>query len=70
MMISSTPKLPPLQIIRHLKQLSTIRIWETHEQLLKKHFYRERTFWTDGYFVASVGNIRQETVRQYIENQG
>ena len=70
MMISTTPQLSPLQIIRYLKQLSTIRIWETHEQLLNKHFYREKTFWTDGYFVASVGNISQETVRQYIENQG
>ena len=27
-------------------------------------------FWTKGYFVSSVGNVSQETIQRYIENQG
>ena len=70
MLISSEPKISPLQIVRRLKQMSTIAIWKKHKEYLSHIFYRERTFWTDEYFVASVGNVSQETIRRYIENQG
>lgn len=70
MMICSEPKLSPLQIVRRLKQMSTTAIWETHENYLRIVFYRENTFWTDGYFVSSIGNVSQETIKKYIENQG
>ena len=36
---------------------------------LRKHFWKEHTFWTDGYFVCSVGNVSEEMLRKYIENQ-
>ena len=36
----------------------------------KKHFWKERTFWSDGYFCCTIGNASQETIRQYIESQG
>ena len=70
MMIRSEPKLSSLQIVRRLKQMSTTAIWKKHENYLKQVFYRENTFWTDGYFVSSVGNVSKETIRKYIENQG
>ena len=83
MMICSEPKLSPLQIVRRLKQMSTTAIWKRHENQMsttaiwKRHenylrhvFYWENTFWTDGYFVSSVGNVSQETIKKYIENQG
>lgn len=70
MMVSSPPKLSPLSIVRRLKQESTIRIWRIHEETLHRIYWRERTFWTDGYFVSSVGNVSQETIKHYIENQG
>lgn len=69
MMVSSQPKLSPLSIVRRLKQESTIRIWRMHEDTLHRIYWRERTFWTDGYFVSSVGNVSQETIKHYIENQ-
>ena len=27
-------------------------------------------FWTDGYFACSVGNVSEEMLKRYIENQG
>ena len=66
MMICSEPKLSPLQIVRRLKQMSTTATWKKHENYL----YRENTFWADGYFVSSVQNVSQETIKKYIENQG
>jgi len=70
MMVRSEPKLSPLQIVRRIKQMSTKAIWEKHENYLRHIFYKENTFWTDGCFVSSVGNVSQETIRKYIENQG
>ena len=30
----------------------------------------ERTFFTDGYFVSTIGEVSAETLRKYIQNQG
>ena len=57
------------QKIRRLKQESTRELWNRHPEWLCKHFWKERTFWSDGYFVCSIGEASPETVRRYIENQ-
>jgi REP element-mobilizing transposase RayT len=31
--------------------------------------WKERTFWSDGYFCCSIENVSQETIRPYIESQ-
>lgn len=36
---------------------------------LSKCFWKERTFFSDGYFLASIGNVSQEILKEYIENQ-
>ena len=70
MMVRSEPKLSPLQIVRRLKQMSTSAVWKKYRDFLRHNFYKEQTFWTDGYFVSSIGNVSQETIKKYIENQG
>ena len=70
MLVKSSPKLSPLQIVRRLKQASTIAIWRLHRDTLRCMLFKNRTFWTDGYFVSSVGNVSVDTVRAYIERQG
>ena len=57
-------------IVTVLKQCTTHYAWEKYEYLLRKNYWKERTFWSDGYFVASVGQVSQETIEHYIENQG
>lgn len=70
LLVCSEPKLSPLQIVRKLKQESTVRIWNLFPELLCIYFYRKRTFWTDGYFVSTIGNVSQEKIKHYIEQQG
>lgn len=70
MMVRSDPKLSPLQIVRRLKQMSISAVWKKYGDFLRHNFYKEQTFWTDGYFVSSIGNVSQETIKKYIENQG
>ena len=45
-------------------------IWKRYPPYLRKQFWKEHTFWTDGYFACSVGNVSEEMLKRYIENQG
>ena len=53
-----------------VKSYTTYHIWKRHQNYLQKHFWKGHTFWTDGYFACSVGNVSEEMLRKYIENQG
>lgn len=69
-LIRYIPRLSISQIVRRLKQQSTYLIWQKHSFSLSKQFWRKRTFWSDGYFVCSIGEASPETIRQYILSQG
>lgn len=70
LLVSYPPRLSVSMIVRRLKQESTIKLWTIFPDYLSKHFWKERTFWSDGYFVSSIGEANPETIRMYIENQG
>jgi len=70
LLIQSEPKIAPVQIVKRLKQISTNCLWKQYKNILEKEFWKEKTFWSDGYFVCSVGNISEETLRRYIDEQG
>jgi len=49
----------------------TYHIWRSsHRSFLFKHFWKEHTFWSDGYFVCSIGEASPDTIREYILSQG
>jgi len=50
--------------------MSTIEIWKLYGVYLRNQFWNERTFWSDGYFVSSIGNVSEKTIKEYIEKQG
>jgi len=61
-----------LEIVRLFKQISTYRIWRQNNNAnyLKKDFWKENTFWGDGYFACSIGQVSKEIIEKYIQNQG
>ena len=60
-----------LGFVRLAKQISTFYAWRSGWKLiLSKHYWSERTLWSDGYFVASTGQASTDTIRKYIEEQG
>ena len=46
-----------------MKSYTTYYIWKRYPDYLRKHFWKEHTFWTDGYFVCSVGNVSEEMLK-------
>lgn len=70
LLVESEPKISVLMIVRLLKQRTTHDMWQKYGNLLKLHYRREHTLWSNGYFVCSIGNASQETIRKYIQQQG
>jgi len=69
-MIETEPTMSISKIVNLRKSDTTYHIWEREPNYLKKHFWKDHTVWTDGYFACSVGNVSEEMLRKYIENQG
>ncbi|WP_120953411.1 IS200/IS605 family transposase [Helicobacter sp. L8] len=72
LMIQYIPRLSISSIILRIKQMTTYRVWREPRFIpfLRKHFWKEQTFWTDGFFACSIGEANPETIKRYIENQG
>jgi putative transposase len=50
LLLKSKPKVSILAIIRKLKLETTIRLWKTQKEYLKKYYWKEHTLWTDDIF--------------------
>ena len=71
LLVQYNPTQSILEIVRLFKQISTYRIWRSeYRTFLRKHFWKEHTFWSDGYFASSIGQVSEETIRKYIQGQG
>lgn len=70
LLIRSEPKISVLVIVRKLKQETTNRMWKSQGNYLKRFYWGERTLWSDGYFVSTIGNVSKEIAENYIRNQG
>ena len=55
---------------RLLKQMTTSAVWFSHSDELRKHFWKQKVFWSSGYFVCSTGDASTETIAKYIAEQG
>lgn len=69
-LIDAPPNISAYEIAHQLKQISTFRVYKKHRNYLKGHFWKENTFWSDGYFVCTTGNASTETIKKYIREQG
>lgn len=60
------------QIISHVKQLTTRLLWQGYEEVLSRFYWgnKKGKLWTNGYFCETVGNISEDKLLEYVENQG
>lgn len=46
-------------------------MWKKHRQYLLKYFWNgEHHLWTRGYFCSTIGDISEQTLKEYIERKG
>ena len=71
LLVEYNPTQSILELVRLFKQISTYRIWRNgNAKMLKKDFWKEQTFWSDGYFACSIGQVSREIIEKYIQTQG
>ena len=70
--VSAPPSLSVAAISRQIKQLTTRYAWETCESHLSNFYWGNKAgkLWSSGYFCETVGNISEDKVLSYVENQG
>lgn len=68
-LVQSVPSYSPTKIITIIKSLTAKEVFARDPSVKKQLWGGE--FWTDGYYVGTVGqNATEETIRQYVKNQG
>ena len=64
--VSTQPKLCISDFMGYLKGKSALMIHDKHPEMANKW---NREFWARGYYVATVGNITEEAIKRYIQEQ-
>ena len=67
-LVQSMPNYSPSVIVKTIKSITARQIFDECPQVKKKLWGGQ--FWTDGYFVSTVGKNQNETViKEYVRNQ-
>ena len=64
--VASPPKESISDFMGYLKGKSTLMIYDRHPELQSKW---DKAFWARGYYVETIGNIKEENVRKYIKSK-
>jgi putative transposase len=68
-LIQSVPTYSPMRIVTKVKSITAREIFSKVPTVKKQLWGGE--FWTDGYFVSTVGeHVNEDVIREYIKNQG
>jgi REP-associated tyrosine transposase len=68
-LVQSVPTYSPTKIVRIIKSITAREIFRRVPQVKKQLWGGE--FWSDGYYIASVGqHANEEVIREYVEQQG
>jgi putative transposase len=64
--VSIPPKLSVSEFVGYLKGKSALMIFDKHPEVGSKW---DRSFWARGYYVSTVGNITEDAIKRYIQEQ-
>ncbi len=68
MIVKSEPKISPSYIMQVIKSISARKFFELYPNIKNKYFWGGK-LWTQSYFVESIGNANEDTIRRYVKNQ-
>lgn len=66
MCVSILPKISVLNFMGYLKGKSTLMIYGRHSEQQSKW---NKAFWARGDYVATVGNVTEDVIKKYIQEQ-
>ena len=66
-LVSIPPYMSIAQFVGTLKSKSALMLFDRHPEYRSK--WGDRHFWARGYYVSTVGNVNEETILKYIQEQ-
>jgi len=67
MYVAIPPKMAVSEFMSYLKGKSTLMLFDRHPEYRARK--SDKHFWARGYYVATVGNVNEATIIEYIKNQ-
>ena len=67
MYVAIPPKLAVSEFMSYLKGKSTLMLFDRHPEYRARK--SDKHFWARGYYVATIGNVTEEAIKKYIEEQ-
>ena len=68
LLLDVPPKWSPSRVMQAVKGKTSHHLLQDHRRLRKEFWGRH--LWARGYFVASSGNVTDQVIQEYIDNQG
>ena len=68
MVVRSEPKISPSHIMQVIKSISAREFFKCYPDIKRRYFWGGK-LWTQSYFVETIGNANEETIREYVQNQ-
>jgi putative transposase len=68
MVVRGEPNKAPSEIMRVIKSISAREFFHRFPEIKQQYFWGGK-LWTQSYFVESIGNANEETIREYVRNQ-
>lgn len=66
LVVAIPPKLAVSDFVGYLKGKSALQIFDRHPELATRY---DRTMWARGYFVSTIADVDEATIRKYVEEQ-
>jgi len=68
MVVRSEPKISPSQIMQVVKSISAREFFKIFPDIKKRYFWGGK-LWTQSYYVETIGDATEESIRKYVQNQ-
>jgi putative transposase len=68
LVVRGEPNRAPSEIMRVIKSISAREFAHRFPEIKQQYFWGGK-LWTQSYFVESIGNANEETIREYVQNQ-
>ena len=65
-LVSAPPNMAPSEIMRRIKGRTSSKLFEEFPHVKKRYWGQH--FWARGYFCATVGQMTEEMIKQYLEH--
>ncbi len=68
MIVRGEPKLSPSKVMQVVKSISAREFFRLYPEIKRRYFWGGK-LWTQSYFVETIGNASEDTIRAYVQNQ-